>query len=163
MMLSRCNCCRRLSIAWSVSARIASSVTTCNTKCVPPLRSKPSWTFCFILAIVGGNPANKAIDKTVTPRMIKNRARTRLFIPSLLFRTLQRSDSIAGKLDLDVFRYPELNTVVFESHYRTVNPARSDDLIACLEVINHRLELLLAPARRKKHNEIKDSKDQNQR
>src|SRR5438093_6225559 len=162
MMLSRCNCCRRLSIAWSVSARIASSVTTCNTKCVPPLRSKPSWTFCFILAMVGGNPANNAIDRTVTPRIIKNRARTRLFIPSLLFRPLQRSNGAAGKLDLDVFRYPKLNAVVFNCHYRTVNPARGDDLIACLEIINHHLELLLAPTCREKHNQIKDSKDQNQ-
>jgi hypothetical protein len=93
------------------------------------------------------------MDSTVTAKMINNRARTLLFICSpyqsywlhatalalraldraqpihgrdvllLRFGSLQRSYGVAGKLDFDVFRDAELNPVVLESYYRTVNPA----------------------------------------
>jgi len=75
---------------------------------------------------------------------------------------LQGSNGIAGKLDLDVFRNAKLNPVVFESYYRTVNPTGIDDLIARLQVVDHVLKLLLAPPRRQKYDQVKDSKDQDE-
>jgi hypothetical protein len=60
----------------------------------------------------------------------------------LLFGSLQCRDGISGNVDLDVLRYSELNPVVFESHYRTVNPTRSDDLIASFQTVDHLLKLL---------------------
>ena len=79
-MFSLASCCRRLSMAWSVSARIASSVTTCKTRCMPPRRSNPRCTFCLILASEGGKPAKSAIDRMVTPTITNIRLRILEFI-----------------------------------------------------------------------------------
>jgi hypothetical protein len=75
---------------------------------------------------------------------------------------LQRCDGTSGKLDFDIFSYPELNSVVFESHYRTVNPSRSDDLIACLQVIDHLLEFLPLALRREEDDQIENTDDENE-
>jgi len=73
------------------------------------------------------------------------------------FRSLQRRNRVARKLDFHVLRYPELNAVIFESYYCTVNPARSDDLIPSFEVIDHLLKLLLAASGGQKNDEVKDA------
>ena len=66
----------------------------------------------------------------------------------LFFGSLQCSNSVSGKLDFDVFSNSELNAIVLESNYRTVNSTRSDDLIPRLQVINHFLKLFLPAAGR---------------
>ena len=76
------------------------------------------------------------------------------------FRLLQRRDGVARHLDLDVFRYSELDAVIFESHYRTVNPAMSDDLVPCLQVVDHLLELLLPAPRRQKNDQVKNGENE---
>ena len=75
----------------------------------------------------------------------------------LLFGSLQCRDGVSGKLDLDVLCYSELNPVVFESHYRTVNPTRSDDLIASLQIVDHRLKLLSLALCRQENEQVKDA------
>ena len=74
----------------------------------------------------------------------------------------QRRDSVSGKFDFDVFGNPELNSVVFESDYRTVNSAGSDDLIAGLQIVDHVLQLLLPAARRQKDDQVKDAENEYQ-
>lgn len=76
---------------------------------------------------------------------------------------LQCSYRVPGNLNFDVFGYSKLNPVVLESRYRTVNPARSDDLISGFQIINHFLKLFLATAGRQKDDQIEDPKNKDER
>jgi hypothetical protein len=79
------------------------------------------------------------------------------------FGSLERGDSVSGELDFYVFRYSELNPVVLESNYRTVNPARGDDLIARFQVVDHALQVLLPPPCRQKYDQVKDAQNKDER
>jgi hypothetical protein len=81
----------------------------------------------------------------------------------LCFRCLQCRNGITRQLDFHVFGYPELYAVGFKSHYRTVNPSGSDDLISCFEIVDHLLKLFLPSARRQENNEVKDSENEDER
>src|SRR5262245_40956321 len=154
---------------------------------MPPLRSRPSLTLSVSLSLLGiipGYAVTLHMHRRVTASVIRSRLRIRLFMFSLfhqhfpdltrkgvrtrryrlfLLGSLQCRNGIPRKLDFDVFRYSKLNPVVFESHYRTVNPTRSDDLIAGLQVVDHFLKLLLTASCREKNNQVKDAKDEDER
>src|SRR5436309_1325339 len=100
--------------------------------------------FSFTWPMLGTRPGEAAIrhtDNKVTTKTINKRLRILLFIffsivhgcaqpltgrgyqttlNLAFFGPLQRRNRVAGKLNLHVFRYPKLNAVIFESHYRTV-------------------------------------------
>ena len=80
--------------------------------------------------------------------------------PTLFFfGLLQCGDGTARQLDLDVLRYSELDAVIFESHYRTVNPTRRDDLIARFQVVDHLLKPLSLALRRQEYDQVEDAED----
>ena len=77
----------------------------------------------------------------------------------LFFRILEGRHCILRHLDFDVFRNPDLDSIVFQTHDCTVNTACSNDFVADLEVVDHLLELLLAGGSGTDQNEIEDDEN----
>ena len=72
---------------------------------------------------------------------------------------MECADCVSRHFDLHVLSNPDLNSIVLETHNRTVNPTVCDNFVADLEIVDHLLKLLLAGLAWPDQKKVKDNQD----